>query len=136
MRRLALAVVLFSTAQARAADWFTVLGNSADPAVDSVELDLSDVAKRGEITKMEMRVNLAQRRGSANGDSYQSYQSTIAIDCAAEAITHVDQMRFEQRDLSGHGTFERFVESRPMAFRGLDPSPKARILKAACAPNH
>ncbi len=135
MRRLALAVALFTTAQARAADWFTVLGNSADPGVDTVELDLSDVAKRGDISTMDLRVNLARGRVSATGDSYQSYRSTIAIDCAVDAITHVDQRRFGQRDWSGHGTFERFAEGRPMAFSGLDPSPKARILKAACAPH-
>ncbi len=133
MRRLTLILALFSAGPSRAAEWFTVMGNLADAATDTVQVDLENLRPRGEIRFMDMRVNLAETRKSANGETIGSYVSKIAIDCDRDAIVHVEQTRFDGSYWRGTPSFQRFLENRPMAFGGLLPNPKARILRAACA---
>ncbi len=114
--------------------WFTVLGAYDDTAKDLVQLNLADVAPRGEIRTMQLRVSLAQPRTVTGGEVVGSYISKIALDCDADAIVHVEQTRFNKARWEGVPTFQAFTEVRPMAFRGLEPNPKATILKAACLP--
>lgn len=116
--------------------WFTVMGSVSDPTVDSVQLDIKDIQPRGQIKLMNLRVTLRQKRTSTSGEEYASYISRIAIDCASDSIVHLEQTRFAEQMWLGKSNFQSFPEVRPMAFGGLNPSPKARILKAACALKH
>lgn len=133
MRRLTLVLALYASAPARAAEWFTVMGDLADAGTDTVQVDLENLPPRGAIRYMDMRVNLAETRTIDSGEKVGSYVSRISIDCDQDAIEHVEQTRFEGNYWRGRSSFQRFSENRPMAFRGLLPNPKARILRAACA---
>ena len=126
---LAMACVSVATA---APLWFTVMGDLAEPAADTVELNVGELSLRGEQKAMDLRVNLAAQRAMASGEKYQSYVSLIEIDCLASAIVHVHQTRFEHAGWRGASTFQNFPEIRPMAFGGLLPNPKETILRAAC----
>jgi hypothetical protein len=126
------AMVVLASFAAHAQTWFTVMGNPIDRAVDSVELNLEGVQPRGAVKHMEMRVTLAQVRVLPTGEAVGSYVSIIEIGCTEDSIVHVQQTRFPTRRWDGVPTVERFESERPMAFRGLDPNPKTRILKAAC----
>lgn len=108
------------------------MGNLADSEVDTVQLNLAKVGERGKIDVMQLRVSLAQQR-TMNGQNYQSYLSKILIDCRKDAIVHLEQTRFEAPRWEGPSTYQAFPEVRPMAFGGLAPNPKARVLRAACA---
>jgi hypothetical protein len=132
MRKFAVFSLAFACAGAQAQTWFTVMGSSGNANVDTVELNLQGLQPKAEVSFMEMRVNLAKTRTMSSGERYTSYVSHIAIACAEDAIVHVDQMRYEQSLWQGPSTHQKFEEVRPMAFGGLEPNPKARILKASC----
>ena len=111
--------------------WFTLMGTLADGHTDTVQLNMSRISKAEHIESMELRVSLGERRTNGS-EVYQSYWSTIEIDCANSSIVHVEQRRYEGPRWTGAETFQRFTETRPMAFTGLQPNPKERVLKAAC----
>jgi len=128
---LLLAVCLFS-ANARAVEWFTVIGVKNDPNVDTAQLDVSTINRRGASTVLRFRVNLAEARKLPSGEVYQSYVSLISIDCTSMSVFHEEQTRFHESYWGGGATQEKFVQPKPMAFGGLAPDPKPRILNAAC----
>ena len=134
MRKILLALLLAGTGQLAmaASSWFTVMGDGADPSVDTVELNLDDVRAPGMNDLMFLRVTLAKQRTNRAGDRFTSYWSRIAIDCNKKSIVHVDQTRYVEKRWRGAATFENFPDVRPMAFGGLEPNPKEVILRAAC----
>jgi hypothetical protein len=135
MRTILAILLTFHLAQASAQDderWFTVLGNLADSETDTVQLNMAKVETRGKNDVMQLRVTLAKQRTMATGERFQSYRSQILIECAKESIVHLNQTRFELGRWGGPSEYQRFNEVRPMAFGGLEPNPKARVLRAAC----
>lgn len=127
-------MVALTLALASRADpvWFSVMGQPSQPDVDSVELNVENIPKRGEVARLDLRVNLAKQRLMTGGEKYQSYISVIEIDCSKDSIVHVHQTRYANAFWKGAGTFQKFEQVRPMAFGGLLPSPKPTILRAAC----
>ena len=108
------------------------MGSLGDNTADTVQINMAKMEARGNDDVMQLRVNLAQQRTMDGGEKYQSYQSKILIECSADSVVHLEQLRFELPRWEGHSTFQRFPEVRPMAFGGLEPNPKARVLRAAC----
>lgn len=132
---VALSLCTVGWAQSRAPDaWFTIMGDLSNPRGDTVEINLHSLHLQG-VKTMALRVNLAVARTMPNGEVFQSYTSTLAVECDQEAIVHLDQLRFRGPVWSGPSTFQAFPEARPMAFGGLSPSPKPKVLKAACTRN-
>lgn len=131
IRACLLAICLFGT-NAWAVEWFTVIGTRNDPGVDTAQIDVSTIARRGAATVLRFRVNLAEARKLSSGESYQSYVSLISVDCASMSVFHEEQTRFSEAYWGGSTTREKFVQPKPMAFGGLAPDPKPRILNAAC----
>lgn len=121
-----------SGANAWAVEWFTVIGMKNDPNVDTAQLDVSTVTRRGANTVLRFRVNLAEARKLPSGEVYQSYVSLISIDCASMSVFHEEQTRYREAYWGGATAQERFVQPKPMAFGGLDPDPRPRILNAVC----
>lgn len=115
-----------------AVEWFTVIGSKNDPQVDTAQLDVSTIARRGAATVLRFRVNLAQARKLPSGETYQSYVSLISVNCSSMAVFHEEQTRYPQAYWGGNASHEKFVQPKPMAFGGLAPDPKPRILNAAC----
>ena len=114
--------------------WFAIMGNLIEADADTVELDVANIHTRGQIKSMDLRVNLAHQRTMESGEKYTSYKSVIEIDCERDGVFHVEQTRYVGPRWTGDPTTQYFANSRPMAFRGLVPSPKPRVLKAACSP--
>lgn len=112
--------------------WFTLMGSLADDTTDTVQINMAKMEARGSNNVMQLRVNLAHQRTMDSGEKYQSYLSKILIECSADSVVHLEQTRFELRRWEGHSTFQKFPEVRPMAFGGLEPNPRARVLRAAC----
>lgn len=112
--------------------WFAIIGNFLEEDADTVELNLADVQPRGHNKTMNLRVNLAQQRTMGSGEKYTSYKSVIAIDCANGSVFHIQQTRYVGPRWTGNETAQYFGRSRPMAFAGLTPNPKPKVLKAAC----
>ncbi|MCZ2496608.1 hypothetical protein GN316_07550 [Xylophilus sp. Kf1] len=115
-----------------AVEWFTVIGIKNDPNVDTAQLDVSTITRRGPATVLRFRVNLAEPRKLPSGETYQSYVSFISIDCNSMSVFHEEQTRYGQPYWAGSTAYEKFAQPKPMAFGGLAPDPKPRILNAAC----
>jgi len=124
--------LLLACVPATAVEWFTVTGDKSKPEVDTTQIDASTIDRRNNALGLRFRVTLAQARKGARGDTYQSYLSHIAVECASGAIFHEDQRRFLEPLWTGASTFERFPQARPMAFVGLLPDPRPLILDIAC----
>ncbi len=122
----ALALCLLS-AHAQAADWFTLTGDLADTQVDTAQLDMSSVGQ----TTLRFRVSLARPR-TLEGEVYQSYVSNITVDCASGSVFHDEQQRFADALWRHELRVEVFTGPKPMAFLGLLPDPRPRLLVAAC----
>ena len=130
--RSCLVALCLISAKAGAVEWFTVIGVKNDPNVDTAQLDVSTVTRRGSATVLRFRVNLAEARKLPSGELYQSYVSLISIDCASMSVFHEEQTRYRESYWGGSAAHERFVQPKPMAFGGLNPDPKPRILNAVC----
>ncbi|WPB54965.1 surface-adhesin E family protein [Xylophilus sp. GOD-11R] len=117
---------------AQAVEWFTVIGDKNDPAVDTAQLDISTVARKNNNLMLRFRVNLAMPRKLGGTEVYQSYVSHITIECATKSVFHEDQIRFRDALWQGPTHSEQFIQPKPMAFGGLYPDPKPKILAAAC----
>jgi hypothetical protein len=117
---------------AHAVEWFTVIGDKNDPNVDTAQLDITTIARRGANLMLRFRVNLAQPRRMTHGEVYQSYISHITVECPTQSVFHEDQVRYRDPFWDGPTQEEKFVQPKPMAFGGLVPDPKVRILAAAC----
>lgn len=126
------AALLLASGPARAVEWYTVTGDKSDMSVDTTQIDTTTVDRRSEALGLRFRVTLAKARKGGRGDTYQSYLSHIAVECGSGAIFHEDQRRFQEPLWTGASTFERFPQTRPMAFVGLAPDPRPLILDIAC----
>ncbi|QHJ00998.1 hypothetical protein GT347_25205 [Xylophilus rhododendri] len=133
-RILAFLLLFGSCGLAQAVEWFTLIGDKNDPAVDTAQLDSSTLVRKGDRLMLRFRVNLAQARKLDGGEVYQSYVSHITVDCASQSVFHDSQERFPEPFWQGESRTETFVQPKPMAFGGLSPDPKRRILNAACGP--
>ena len=132
---LGIALVCASSAGAQGPSWFTVVGDPGDPRVDTVEVDAASAVAFESMRLVRLRVNRAHPRTGYDGQPYQSYQSTAAVDCAG--------MRAWHRSLSLYGEPlwrgpARALESRegaegyPVAFAEMASNPRERLLRAAC----
>jgi len=131
----AMLVVLFPvTLPAQAVQWFTVTGDRNDSSVDTTELDVSTVQKNASLRTFRFRVSLSKPRQDAAGQTYQSYLSHITVDCNTSSIFHDDQVRYRNSGWTGPEQHETFAQPKPMAFGGLVPDPRQRLLAAACHP--
>lgn len=113
--------------------WFAIMGNLIEDDADTVELNVADARAPGLTKNMDLRVNLAHQRTLGSGEKYTSYKSIITIDCETGGVFHIEQTRYVGPRWTGESSTQQFGTTRPMAFGGLIPSPKARVLKAACA---
>jgi hypothetical protein len=64
--------------------------------------------------------------------TYQSYISTIVVDCPTRSIFHEHQERFAGQHWEGTAIQETFQQPKPMAFVGLMPDPRPVIFGVTC----
>jgi len=118
-----------------AGEWFLLSGDGdgiGPQAADTAELDISTVGRKADTRSFRFRVNLAETRSDEAGHPYRSYLSLITVVCSTRSVFHDEQTRYRDAGWTGPARTEVFPQPRPMAFGGLDPDPRARLLAAAC----
>jgi len=128
--RLLLAACCLAPA-CHAAQWFLLSGEPGS-RVDSAELDMSTVGSRQDSRQMMLRISLAESRQDETGRPHQSYLSRINVVCSTASVLHEVQWRFQDAHWGGRMQQEIFAQPKPMAFLGLVPNPRDRLLAAAC----
>ncbi|MES2954381.1 MAG: surface-adhesin E family protein [Pseudomonadota bacterium] len=115
--------------------WFTVMGDPANPAVDTIEVDPSPVSVTVEAQTMRVRVSRAKLRKSWDGVPYRSYVSDVVFDCANKKARYTALVFYMEPLWQGksHAT-STYTRDNPrwMEFRDVSPNPTRQIVRAAC----
>lgn len=116
-------------------NWFTVLGDRADPTLNTIEVDPAplEVSEAGRM--MSIRVSRSTQRTSWDGVPYRSYTARVLFNCT-EGKAYYLSLTFYLQPLwrgTSHKTSTYTRENpRPMLFLDVEPNPTQRIIKAAC----
>ena len=115
-------------------EWFTVVGDAADPSVDTVQVDPVAVAVDCTSRTMNVRVNRAASRVNWDDVSYRSYESRVLFDCQARRAGYVEARYYVQPLWQGEpvAVADYGGNPRPLLFRDMTPNPTNRLLRAAC----
>jgi len=122
-------------AQPAQANWFNVLGDPKDAAVNTIEVDPIPVAVNGDLRTMKIRVSRSVQRTSWDGVPYRSYTSTVLFDCASKKAQYLSLDFYMEPAWKGasHKTSTYTADvKRPMEFRDVTPNPTQRLVRAAC----
>lgn len=115
--------------------WLTVLGDPADLAVDTIEVDPVPVSPPGQPRIMNVRVSRSEPRISWDGVPYRSYESKVLFECDNHKARYVSIVFYLQPGWIGasHRSSEySSADARWMEFRDVEPNPRLRIIRAAC----
>jgi len=126
-------LVCCSSAQAQSR-WFTVAGNPADAAVDTVQVDPVALRSDGALKMLSLRVSRAGLRRNWEGLPYRSYESEVAFDCRTGRADYRRASFYAEPLWQGtpHRTTDYTNDPKPMMFRDMAPNPTRRIVRAAC----
>lgn len=115
--------------------WFTVLGDPADPHVNTIQVDPTPVLVEDQLRTMNVRVSRSAQRTSWEGVKYRSYESRVVFDCTNNTARYtmlsfylLPLWRGESHKTSTYGP----ETPRLMEFRDVLPNPTLRIMRAAC----
>lgn len=135
MKKFFLACLLLAGSALAQPLWFTVLGDPANPAVDTIEVDPSPVSVTVDAQTMRVRVSRSQLRKSWDGVPYRSYVSDVVFDCANKKARYSTLVFYMQPLWQGpsHNT-STYTRDNPrwMEFRDVRPNPNRQIIRAAC----
>lgn len=116
-------------------NWFTVLGDAANAAVDTIEVDPSPLSVTVEAQTMRVRVSRSKLRKSWEGVPYRSYESEVVFDCSNKKARYSTIVFYMQPLWQGsaHNT-SAYTRDNPrwMEFRDVSPNPTRQIIRAAC----
>lgn len=131
----ALICVFCCTVASAQTNWFTVLGDRSDPAVNTIEVDPAPISVSEGLRTMRVRVSRSVDRVSWDGVPYRSYVSEVVFDCPNRTARYTS-LTFYRRPLwagESHNT-SVYTRSNPraMLFLDVNPNPTARIIRAAC----
>lgn len=117
------------------ATWFTVMGDAADPSVDTIEVDPSPLSVTDGAQTMRVRVSRSGPRKSWDGVPYRSYESEVVFDCANKKARYASVVFYMEPLWQGdsHNT-SVYTKDKPrwMVFRDVNPNPSQQIIRAAC----
>ncbi|MCE1191559.1 MAG: hypothetical protein LWW96_05330 [Acidovorax sp.] len=115
--------------------WLTVVGDSGDAAVDTVEVDATSAVAFESMRLVKLRVNRAKPRTGFDGQPYRSYYSTAVVDCTELKSWHRTLSLFEQPLWRGKLRIVEYTErdGREVAFADMEANPRDRLIKAACS---
>ena len=116
-------------------DWFNILGDPEDEAVNTVEVDPTPVAISADTRTLRVRVSRSADRVSRDGVPYRSYVSDVIFDCASSTARHAWTDFYSQPAWKGE-PHKRLLyapgEPRPLQFLEIEPNPYQRIMRAVC----
>ena len=132
---LALAGLLGASLAHGQSNWLTLVGDPANPAVNTIDVDPRIAVLTERLRTMKLRVNRAAQRLSRDGLPYRSFEAEVLIDCVAR-VGHYNLATFYMEPLwkgLPHTTVV-YPTDRPrtMEFRSVEPNPTERIIRAAC----
>jgi hypothetical protein len=116
-----------------ASTWFTVVGDPADPKIDTIQVDPVDHDQNRKT--LRVRASRATVRTGYDELPYRSYDASVLMDCQAKTARFLTIAYYVQP--LWQGTPRETVDfskgsSRNMVFRGVEPNPHLRIVQAAC----
>ena len=117
------------------ASWFTVTGDPANPAVNTIEVDPSPLSVTVEAQTMRVRVSRDKLRKSWEGVPYRSYESDVVFDCGNKTARYATIVFYREplwQGASHNTSVYTQANPRPMLFRDVKPNPTAQIIRAAC----
>lgn len=138
MKRAIAGLALLLLAGAGRADptWFTIVGNRADPRVDTIEVEVASIQGDDAVRTAKVRVSRADvRRSPWAHVEFRSFVALTQFDCKARTARYLASDFYRQPLWKGapfHSvTYTRDVVA-VMRFRDVDPNPAERIVRAAC----
>jgi hypothetical protein len=123
-----------STAKTDDVSWLTVVGNAADPDINTILIDPTPVDVKGHLRWMTLRLNRAKQRTSTDGIVFRSFVSVIEFDCDKRTARFTKTQFYNGPLWTSPGRAMDYPASmvRPMVFREIEPNPSERVIKAAC----
>ncbi len=115
--------------------WLTVVGDSADPKIDTIEVDPIAIATDGAMRTMRIRVSRPLERTSTDGVVFMSYRAVVLFDCNTRSARFLSADFYRSALWQGEPNDSVVYAAnvvRPLAFRGFEPNPVVRIVRAAC----
>ncbi|RYG55010.1 MAG: hypothetical protein EON56_06325 [Alphaproteobacteria bacterium] len=134
MRRLVFALG-FVMSQPAFADWLTLTGTPGDPGSDSIQVDPTSLHSNGDIRLLDVRVSRSAQRVNAEGITYRSYDSKIAVNCRESSARYTWARFFASPNFQGDINREKNypdVNLRPVLFWGIPGGHVGRLIRAAC----
>lgn len=121
-------------AQLSGRNWFTVSGDPARPNTETVQVDPRALSPQGDLRTMLIRVNRAQERRNWDNEPYRSYESTVRVDCRSRKAYYLDATFYMEPLWQGQAHLAETYAQKlpPMLFKGMNPNPTERIIRAAC----
>ena len=115
--------------------WLTIVGDPQSARADTVEVDATSAVAFESMRLVKLRVNRARPRTGFDGNPYQSYYSTAVVDCAEQKAWHRTLSLFDKPLWRGKMRVAdaNEGEGRDVSFAEIDPNPRGRLMKAACA---
>lgn len=116
-------------------DWFTVAGDARQPDAETVQVDPVALRSEGDARTMRVRVSRAQERRNWEDVPYRSYESSVRINCRTRRAHYVQASFYSQPLWQGNpGHVADYQQNpQPMLFKGMNPNPTERIIRAACS---
>lgn len=115
--------------------WLSIVGEAQNATADTVEVDASSAVAFESMRLIKLRVNRAKPRPGFDGLPYQSYYSTAIVDCTALKAWHRTISLFERPLWRGQMRIREYTETdgHGVTFSEMEPNPRDRLIKAACA---
>ncbi|MGA0569701.1 surface-adhesin E family protein [Variovorax sp. VNK109] len=129
--------VLFCGAASAEPTWLVIVGNPEDPIADTVLVDAASIRTEADGSRqLVIRVNRAStRRSPITGQVFRSYSAEVEIDCRTKVGLFKRVDYFDGPLWKGHSFSSDVSQINPrshLAFRGMQPNPAPRIIRAAC----
>jgi hypothetical protein len=134
-KKIFLALSLWGAACAQAETaWLNIMGDPADPAVNTIEVDPTPVSLSKDGRAMLVRGSRSAERTSWDGISYRSYQALVLFDCVDRTARYLSIEFYAEPGWKGQSHHTSLYQDPPrwMMFRDVEPNPAQRIVRAAC----
>ena len=133
-KRLYLLLLLSACPAFGQGTWLTVLGDPANPVVNTIQVDPTPLSVTDGGRVLKVRVSRSADRTSWDGVPYRSYESTVLFDCVNNTARYMRITYYKQPAWNGAAKAVDYGPTVPrwMQFREVEPNPHERIVHAAC----
>lgn len=117
--------------------WLTMVGNPQEPKIDTVQVDAMSIMGVGDLKLIKLRASRQSVRTSPLGIQFRSFEAIGEIDCISRTARYVRTTFFGSPLWQSPIKTVDYGSERlsVMAFRGIEPNPTEKIVRAACLEN-